>query len=74
MGRIAGIDLANQGVFGMLGFSIGTTNKTRMTSSIKTKFKVSGDQTNIAKYRLAATEYLIISKFILQRTTKLRFN
>ena len=35
----------------------------------KTKFKISDDQTNIAKYRLAAniTEYHIISKLILQQ-------
>ena len=42
-----------------------------MTTSIKTKFKISDDQTNIDKYRLyiAAniTEYHIISKLILQR-------
>ena len=39
---------------------------TRMTTFIKTKFKISDDQT---KYRLAAniTEYHIISKLILQR-------
>ena len=38
--------------------------KTRMTTFIKTKFKISDDQTNIDKYRLAAyiTEYHIISK------------
>ena len=42
---------------------------TRMTTFIKTKFKISDDQTNIGKYRLAAniTEYHIISKVILQR-------
>ena len=36
-----------------------------MTAFIKTKFKISDDQTNINKYRLAAdiTEYQIISKF-----------
>ncbi len=40
-----------------------------MTTFIKTKFKVSNDQTNIDKYRLAAniTEYHIISKSILQQ-------
>ena len=39
-----------------------------MTTFIKTKFKVSDDQTNIDKYRLAAniTENNIISKLILQ--------
>ena len=43
-------------------------NKTRMTTFIKTKFKISDDQTNI-EYRSAAniTEYHIISKLILQR-------
>ncbi len=41
---------------------------TRMTTFIKTKFKISDDQTNIDKYRLAAniTEYHIISKLIVQ--------
>ena len=42
-----------------------------MTTFIKTKFKISIDQTIIDKYRLAAnyniTEYHIISKLILQR-------
>ena len=40
-----------------------------MTTFIKTKFKISDDQTNIDKYRLDAniTEYHIISKLILQR-------
>ena len=40
-----------------------------MATFIKTKFKISNDQTNIDKYRLAAniTEYHIISKLILQR-------
>ena len=35
-----------------------------MTTLIKTKFKISDDQTNMNKYRLAAniTEYHIISK------------
>ncbi len=44
-------------------------NITRMTTFIKTKFKISDDQTNIDKYRLAAnnTVYHIISKLILQR-------
>ena len=39
---------------------------TRMTTFIKTKFKISDEQTNIDKYRLAAniTEYHIISKLI----------
>ncbi len=43
--------------------------KTRITTFMKTKFRVSDDQTNIDKYRLAAniTEYQIISKLILQR-------
>ncbi len=37
-----------------------------MTTFTKTKFKISGDQTNIDKHRLAAniTEYHIISKLI----------
>ena len=40
-----------------------------MTTFIKTKFKISEDQTNIDKYRLAANIilYHIISKLILQR-------
>ncbi len=40
--------------------------KTRMATFIKTKFKISDNQTNIDKYRLAAniTEYHIISKLI----------
>ena len=40
-----------------------------MTIFIKTKFKLSADQTNIDKYRLAANiaEYHIISKLIFQR-------
>ncbi len=43
--------------------------KKRMTTFIKKKFKISDDQTNIEKYRLAAniTEYHIISKLILQK-------
>ena len=43
--------------------------KTRMKTFIKTKFKISDDQTNINKYRLAAniTEYHIISKLIFKR-------
>ena len=43
--------------------------ETRMTTFIKTKFKISDDQTNIDKYRLTAniTVYHIISKLILQR-------
>ena len=42
---------------------------TRMTTFIKTKFKISDDQTNIDKYRLSENikEYYIISKLILQR-------
>ena len=38
--------------------------KTRMTTFIKTKFKISDDQTNIDKYRLSVkiTDYYIISK------------
>ena len=49
--------------------------KTRMTTFIKTKFKISDDQTNIGKYRLAAniTEYQIISKLILQRIIFTKF-
>ena len=40
-----------------------------MTTFKKTKFKISDDQTNIDKYRLAAniTEFYILSKLILQR-------
>ena len=40
-----------------------------MKTFIKTKFKISDDQTNIDKYRLAAnmTEYHIMIKIILQR-------
>ena len=40
-----------------------------MTTFIKTKFKISDDQTNIDKYRLAAniTEYPIVLKLILQQ-------
>ena len=40
-----------------------------MTTFIKTKVKISDDETNIDKYSLAAyiTEYHIISKLILQR-------
>ncbi len=40
-----------------------------MTTFRKTKFKISDNQTNIDKYRLAAkiTVYHIISKLILQR-------
>ena len=43
--------------------------QTRMTTFIKTKFKISDDQTNIDKYRLAIniTKYPIKSKLILQR-------
>ena len=43
--------------------------KTRMTTFIKTKFKILDDQTNNDKYRFAAniTVYHIISKLILQR-------
>ena len=47
----------------------------RMTTFIKTKFKISDDKTNIDKYRLAKniTEYHIISKLILQRIIITRF-
>ena len=40
-----------------------------MTTLIKTKFKISDDQMNIDKYRLATniTKYHITSKLILQR-------
>ncbi len=50
-------------------------NKTRLTTFIKTKFKISRDQTNIDKYRLAQniTEYHIISKLILQRIIITKF-
>ena len=43
-------------------------NKSRVTAFIKKKFKISDDQTNIDKYRLAAniTEDHIISKLFLQ--------
>ena len=46
-----------------------TERETRMTTFIKTKFKILDDQTNIDKYRLATniTVYHIISKLILQR-------
>ena len=46
-----------------------------MTTFLKTKFKISDDQTNIDKYRLAAniTEYYIISKVILKRIIIPRF-
>ena len=46
-----------------------------MTTFIKMKFKISDDQTNIYKYRLAAiiTEYHIISKLILQRIIITKF-
>ena len=39
-----------------------------MTTFIKTNFKITDDQTNIDKFRLAAniTEYHIISKLILR--------
>ena len=42
---------------------------TRMTTFIKTNFKISDDQTNIDMYRLVAniTVYHTISKLILQR-------
>ncbi len=42
---------------------------TRMTTFIKTKFKISNDQTNIDKYRAAAniTEFRIISRLIFLR-------
>ena len=40
-----------------------------MTTFIKTKFKISDDQTNIDKYRVAAniTDYHILSKKIFLR-------
>ncbi len=46
-----------------------------MITFIKTKFKISEDQTNIDKYRLAAniTVYHIISKLILQRIITTNF-
>ena len=46
-----------------------------MKTFIKTKFKISEDQTNIDKYRLAAniTVYHIISKLILQRIIIINF-
>ena len=46
-----------------------------MRTFIKAKFNISDDQTNIDKYRLAAdfTEYLIISKLILQRIITTNF-
>ena len=49
--------------------------KTRMTTFIKTKLKISDDQTNIDKYRSAAniTEYHIIPKLILQRISITNF-
>ena len=50
-------------------------DKTRMTTFIKTKFMISGDQTNIDKYRISAsiTEYHIISELILQQITITNF-
>ncbi len=50
-------------------------NITRMTTFIKTKFKISEDQTNIDKYRLAAniTVYHIISKLILDKSLSQTF-
>ncbi len=46
-----------------------------MTTFIKTNFKISDDQTNIDKYRLAGNikEYHIISKLILQRIIIINF-
>ena len=46
-----------------------------MTTFIKTKFKISDDQPNIDKYRLAVNikEYHIISKLILQRIINTKF-
>ncbi len=43
-------------------------NTEKKNDNIKTKLKISDDQANIDKYRLAAnlTEYHIISKLILQ--------
>ncbi len=54
-------------MFDAIKYGIG--NLKNQNNNIKTKFKISGDQTNIDKYRLAAyiTKYYIISKFILQR-------
>ncbi len=44
-----------------------------MTTFIKKKFKISYDQKNIDKYRLAPniTEYRTISKLILQKIIRL---
>ena len=46
-----------------------------MTTFIKTKLDISDDQTNIDKYRLAATitEYHILLKLILQIIIILKF-
>ncbi len=48
---------------------------TRMTQFIKTKFKISDNQMNVDKYRIAAniTEYHIISKLILQQIVITKF-
>ena len=61
--------LGSEGLAMPDAFFPSTTIITRMTTFIKTKFKISDDQRNIDKYRLAATitEYHIISKLILQR-------
>ena len=47
-----------------------------MTTFIKTKFKISEDQTNIDKYRLAAniTEYHNISKETLFHVKNVKIN
>ncbi len=46
-----------------------------MTTFIKTKFKISDDQANIDKYRLAANivEYHTIAKLALQRIINTNF-
>ena len=46
-----------------------------MTTLLKNKVKISDDQTNIDKYRLAAniTEYHITSKLILQQKIITKF-
>ncbi len=50
----------------MLQFAENIHIKTRMTTFINTKFKISDDQTKLEKYRLAANirEYHIISKLL----------
>ena len=56
-------DYGNLGILSINNKDIGKLSETRMTTFIITKFKISDDQTNIDKYRLAAnsTEYGIIS-------------